>query len=48
MTAPSLERVNKKPIAFSKKPSQKSEPQSLKLFIFSRYNKNLGKLGIKS
>ena len=33
MRVPSLERVNKKPIAFSKKPSQKSEPQSVKLFI---------------
>ena len=40
MTAPSLERVNKKHIAFSKKPFQTSEPQSVKLFISSRYNKN--------
>ena len=48
MTAPSLERANKKPIAFSKKPSQKSGPQSVKPFIYSLYNKNSWKLGIKS
>ena len=42
------ERVNKKPIAFSKRPSQKSELQSVKLFICSRYNKNSWKLDIKS